>query len=246
MAINRETTVPFHLKLFYRQNNYHALTDFPIPTPTGPNSTSHLPPHLEIYTWQSCTLRELSNLLASALPSQLPNPQAGTRLCFRLIYPDTRGAATEGRGRYLSKDIGSVIMGQSSPIAQNNGNDERMMDGARRRLVQKDVSGLDDADKTLADARFVVGDYVDVAILPPLDDGSVAPAVQGGRGPPGGPIGSGMRAFGPPRDNGGGRRGPGGAGRGPPGHGIPSGDWKRGERVPEERGGGWGRRRGPY
>lgn len=117
------------------------------------------------------------------------------------------------------------------------------MDGARRRMLEKDGSSLDDAEKTLADARFVVGDFVDVAILPPLSDGSVAPPVQGGRGPPGGPIGSGMRAFGPPRENGGGRRG-----GGPGGRGLPSGDWKRGERVPEEWGGrgGWGRRRGPY
>lgn len=115
-------------------------------------------------------------------------------------------------------------------------------------MLEKDASGQDDAEKTLADARFVVGDYVDVAILPPLDDGSIAPPIQGGRGPPGGPIGSGMRAFGPPRENGGGRRGPGGGGmgRGPLGNNLPSGDWKRGERVPEERGGGWGRRRGPY
>lgn len=247
MAINRETTVPFHLKLFFRQNAYHALTDFPIPTPTGPNSTRELPPHLEIYTWQSCSLRELSSLLAGALPSQLPDPQAGTRLCFRLIYPDTRGAATEGRGRYLSKDIGSVILGRSG---EKNGHDEQRINGARRGFMGKDASSHDEADKTLADARFVVGDYVDVAILPPLDDGSVAPPVQGGRGPPGGPIGGGMRAFRAPRENGGGggRRGPGGGGmgRGPPGNGLPSGDWKRGERLPEERGGGWGRRRGPY
>ncbi|KAH8699205.1 Sin3 associated polypeptide p18-domain-containing protein, partial [Talaromyces proteolyticus] len=235
MTVNRETTVPFHLKLFYRQNAYHTLNDFPIPTPTGPNSTSRLPPHLEIYTWQSCTLRELSSLLAGALPSQLPTPQSGTRLCFRLIYPDTRGAATEGRGRYLSKDIGSVILGQSRDESSHN---DGHANGEKRRLGDKGLFRQDDADKTLADARFVIGDYVDVAIVPPLDDGSVAPPVQGGRGPPVGPIGGGMRAFGPPREGGGGRRG-GGPSRG---NGIPTGDWKRGERVPEERGG-WGRRR---
>ncbi|QKX61560.1 uncharacterized protein TRUGW13939_08712 [Talaromyces rugulosus] len=239
MTVNRETTVPFHLKLFYHKHAYHTLNDFPIPTPTGPNSNNHLPPHLEIYTWQSCTLRELSSLLAGALPSQLPSPQSGTRLCFRLIYPDTRGAATEGRGRYLSKDIGSVILGQSSKDESTA--DDAHMNGDRRRGPDKGPLRLDEADKTLADARFVIGDYVDVAILPPLDDGSVAPPVQGGRGPPGGPLGGGMRAFGPPRDNGG-RRG--GMGRG---NGIPSGDWKRGERLPaEERGGGWPRRRGGY
>lgn len=262
MTINREITVPFHLKLFYRQNAYHALTDFPIPTPTGPSSTAQLPPHLEIYTWQSCSLRELSGLLAGALPSQLPDPQAGTRLCFRLIYPDTRGAVAEGRARYLSKDIGSVVLGQTAGDKngqhQHQQHDEQQRSNgavaARRRLMDKDGLEQDDSEKTLADARFVVGDYVDVAILPPLDDGSVAPPVQGGRGPPAGPLGGGMRAFRGPRENGGGRRGPGPGGvRGPPGNGLPSGDWKRGERLPEDRGGGssnggggWGRRRGPY
>jgi histone deacetylase complex subunit SAP18 len=177
MAVNRETTVPFHLKLFYRQHAYHTLNDFPIPTPTGPSSNNHLPPHLEIYTWQSCTLRELSSLLASALPSQLPNPQSGTRLCFRLIYPDTRGAATEGRGRYLSKDIGCVVLGQSSKYESA---DDARLNGDRRRGLDKGPSRQDEAEKTLSEARFVIGDYVAVAILPPVDDGAVEPPVLGG------------------------------------------------------------------
>lgn len=251
-AIDRQATTPFHLKLFYRQNAYHQLMDFPIPSPSGAAPPPPLPSHLEIYTWQSCTLRELSQLLSTALPSQLPDPSVGTRLCFRLIYPDTRGAAADGRGRYLSKDLGSVVIGGDRRDEKSNNHndvDERQNGAAgglgRRRMPE------DDAEKTLADARFVIGDYVDCAILPPHDDGSVAPPIQGGRGPSSAVIGGGMRAFGPPpRENGfggggGGRRGPGP--RGPPGGNLPSGDWKRGERLPEAAGGGgWGRRRGPY
>jgi histone deacetylase complex subunit SAP18 len=245
-AIDRQATTPFHLKLFYRKNAYHQLIDFPIPSPSS--APPPLPSHLEIYTWQSCTLRELSQLLSTALPSQLPDPAVGTRLCFRLIYPDTRAAAADGRGRYLSKDLGSVVIGGDRRDEKNHGTDDaaERQNGApggfgRRRMPE------DDAEKTLADARFVIGDYVDCAILPPLDDGSVAPPIQGGRGPPSAVVGGGMRAFGPPRENGfgGGRRGPGP--RGPPGGNLPSGDWKRGERLPDgSRGGGWGRRRGPY
>ncbi|KAL4806719.1 Sin3 associated polypeptide p18-domain-containing protein [Aspergillus unguis] len=265
--IDRQATTPFHLKLFYRQNAYRNLSDF------APQSSSHsssstfggpvsgpnairarspppppaLPAHLQIYTWQSCTLRELSQLLTSALPSMLPDPPIGTRLCFRLIYPDTKGAAMMGpdaRGsRYLSKDLGSVIIGPRESSEEDEASSSRNGAGAGPRTGPFRLQG-NDADKTLQEARFVIGDYIDCAILPPLEDGSVAPPLAGSRGPP---VGGGMRAF---RDNGfgGGRGGRGGRGGG---ERIPPGDWKRGERIPDRdrdngrgfggprRGGGW-------
>ena len=290
LKIDRQTTVPFHLKLFYGLDEFHPLTDFAAPDnseepPSAPSYSSHhhgppppasgvnsiqptrmrrslasppppasssLPAHLQIYTWQTCTLRELSQLLASALPWMLPDPPVGTRLSFRLIYPDTRGAAMQGpgaKGHYLSKDIGSVVIGSS-----RDGGDENV-DGIR-------VQGKD-ADRMLSDVRFVVGDYVDCAILPPLDDGSIAPPImpasrpssfpaRNGGGPPSGP---GMRAF---RENGfgdgggrsirgGSRRGGfrGGFGFSDRGFGgMPSGEWKRGETLPDDEGGHGGRRGG--
>ena len=255
-AINRQTTTPFHLKLFYRVSNFHPLSDYSIPAPprrgggpvSGPNAirapsppaAAPLPPHLEIYTWQSCTLRELSQLLTSALPSLLPDPPVGTRLCFRLIYPDARGAAIMGpdaRGRYVSKDLGSVIV---APRDSAHYADEEDTADARPRPGPPRFQGSE-ADKALQDARFIVGDYIECAILPPLDDGSVAPALRGGSGPPQmGGGGGGMRAF---RENGygrPGRGGPRGGDRGPPS--LPVGDWKRGERLPEGGGRGGGRR----
>lgn len=259
-SINRQTTTPFHLKLFYRVNNFHHLSDYSLPAPvrrggpaSGPNAirapsppptTATLPAHLEIYTWQSCTLRELSQLLTSALPSLLPDPPVGTRLCFRLIYPDAKGAAMMGpdaRGRYMSKDLGSVIVGpKDSPYRDEEDADERAE--ARSRSGPLRFQGSE-ADKALQDARFIVGDYVECAILPPVEDGSVAPPLRGGSGPS--QVGGGMRAF---RDNGfarPGRGGPRGGDRGGPPT-LPPGDWKRGERLPE--GGRGGGRRGwaPY
>lgn len=137
--------------------------------------------------------------------------------------------------------MGSVILGASDRKEENNDSRENGGAPGRRRFQE------DDADKTLADARFVIGDYIDCAILPPLEDGSVAPPISGRGTVPSSALGGGMRAFGgpgpgPSRENGySGRRG---SGRG---NGIPSGDWKRGERLPEGvGGGGWGRRRGPY
>ncbi|RDW89832.1 SAP18 family protein [Aspergillus mulundensis] len=256
--IDRQATTPFHLKLFYRQNTYHNLSDFSVQSSSrhsfsgpvsGPNAIRTrsppppptLPAHLQIYTWQSCTLRELSQLLTSALPKALPDPPIGTRLCFRLIYPDTKGAAMMGpdaRGRYLSKELGSVIVGP-----RESSDEEAERSGAPAPRGPFRLQG-NDAEKTLQEARFVIGDYVDCAILPPLEDGSVAPPIAGGRGPG---IGGGMRAF---RDVGfgGGRGGRGGRGGGD--RGIPSGDWRRGERLPDRDGGrggyGGGRRGGGW
>ncbi|RJE22716.1 Sin3-associated polypeptide Sap18 [Aspergillus sclerotialis] len=246
--IDRQTTTPFHLKLFYRVHGFHHLSDFnpsSLPSRGGPASGPNairtrsppppqLPAHLQIYTWESCTLRELSQLLTSALPSLLPDPPVGTRLCFRLIYPDTRGAATMGpdaRGRYLSKDMGSVIVGPRDSPYRDEKESEAPATGPRGSLR---LQG-NDAHKSLQDMRFVIGDFVDCAVLPPLENGDVAPPIISGRGPVGASTGGGMRAF---RENGFGRPGRGRGDRG----GIPSGDWRRGERLPEGGRGGFGRR----
>lgn len=130
-----------------------------------------------------------------------------------------------------------------------------------------------DAEKTLADARFVIGDYISCAIFPPLPDGSVAPLSQADRGYPiggrfGGPReggysrgGHGGRTengfgggggYGAPRGGFGGRgggRGGYGAERGFGAPNVPVGEWRRGERIPDGPGGGFGRGRGrgrPY
>ena len=118
-------------------------------------------------------------------------------------------------------------------------------------------------DKTLQDARFVIGDYISCAIFAPLANGAVAP-------PPGPGTGGrfGGRAVGDygsarggstsgPRENGFGYRSRGGPPRSGDGFGIgrlgdgglPSGEWRRGERLPEgpgNRGYGRGRSRGGY
>ncbi|KAI5288441.1 hypothetical protein KEM54_005215 [Ascosphaera aggregata] len=225
--IDRQTVVPFHLKLFYSQNAFHSLSDFPTPTP-GSDYIPPLPPHLQIYTWQSCTLRELATLLTSALPSLLPDPAVGTRICFRLVYPDTKGAIMAGpdsKGRFMSKDMGSVIVGAqeeddgddvdngrggdregkaSDTGDQQQSSSEQTTEGAKppSRTKPLKLHG-DDADKTLQDMRFVIGDYIDCAIQSPLADGSVAPPLPAPRNDVrSANIGGGMRAFGAPEDMG--------------------------------------------
>ncbi|KIW18864.1 hypothetical protein PV08_03153 [Exophiala spinifera] len=239
-SIDRQTTTPFLLNFCYKSSGFHNLTDFPLPTPSNPRPA--LPPHLQIYTWMSCTLRELAQLLTQALPHILPDPSIGTRLSFRLVYPDvhaSRGAGgrleSDGRGRYLSKEIGSIVI--SAPAKDSNG------DGGAPNLDG------DELDKTLEDARFVIGDFIDCAVFPPLSDGSVVSrnSVSG--------RGGGTRENGYGRVRGGGYgmgsranyngHGPRGGDLGGPGS-MPSGEWRRGERLPDSAGfrGGRGGRRG--
>ncbi|KAI9810105.1 MAG: hypothetical protein M1827_006716 [Pycnora praestabilis] len=251
--VDRQTTTPFHLKLFYRAGAFHRLDEFPSA------SSAALPPHLQIYTWPSCTLRELSHLLTSALPTLIPDPVIGTRLSYRLIFPDTRDSGRPGPGRYLNKELGSVVVGAEGPGILPTEEESAIVRGGP---MAGELSG--EPDKTLQDARFVIGDYISCAIIPPLADGAVAPTPAAlGTGSRAGVGSRGMGDFGGgrggvlggPRENGfggfrvrGSARGGGGLGAvsGPGSGGLPSGEWRRGERVPEGPGGGrgYGRARG--
>lgn len=206
--VDRQTTVPFLLNLCYKIGSHHRPDEFPLPP-------DHVLPRdrIQIYTWQTCTLRELSHLLTTALPDLVPSPIIGTRLSYRLVYPDakevylSRGATT---AKYLVKELGSVVI-------EADENNKTKYDG--------------EPDKTLADARFVIGDFVSCAIYPPGSNGEIGPAPD--------TIAARGRLYSDRgRENG--FRG----GRGD--RGIPPGEWRRGERIPDEgRGrGGFGRGRG--
>jgi histone deacetylase complex subunit SAP18 len=208
------------------------------------NPLSELPPHLQIYTWQSCTLRELSHLLTSALPTLLPDPAIGTRLAFKLIFPDTRSSASSGPAKFMTKDLGSVIIGDGGPGILPDEDEAAIVAGGH---MAGNLGG--EPEKTLQDAKFVIGDYITCAILPALANGAVAPPPARGAfgGPSRGDFGGGGRMVpGGPRENGfgfrgrGAARGGGGFGQGI-GAGVPSGEWRRGERVPEGPSGGRGR-----
>jgi len=92
----------------------------------------------------------------------------------------------------------------------------------------EDLTG--DANKTLADARFVIGDYISAVIS---TDGRIPDMPRESRGGPGGYRGRGQ-SYGHER-RGGGRFGN-SYGRPPmDGNGsVPNGDWRRGERLPDD------------
>lgn len=82
------------------------------------------------------TLSELGRLISSAFPAvSRPN----TRIAFRLLYTDSF------RPRVLLKDVGTVLMSGEQ---------------------QQSASGNEDAGaRTLEDVKYVIGDWIDVAIF---------------------------------------------------------------------------------
>lgn len=142
------------------------------------------------------------------------------------------------RGRWTTKEMGSVV------VAADIGDDTDEQDAVNGDSGAAGIKfrNTDEAERTLADSRFVIGDFVDCAVFPPLADGSVAPG--GHRGSFAGGVSSRpMGNLGPqaPRENGYGRTrgggyglgrgdGPGGPGRGREfgGERVPPGEWRRG------------------
>ncbi|KAI0881936.1 Sin3 associated polypeptide p18-domain-containing protein [Annulohypoxylon maeteangense] len=215
--MDRHTTPPFMLRLFYRTGAFHRPDEFT----NGP-----FPPHITIHAWPDVSLTELVYNIAAAKPHLLPDPAVGTRVAFRLIFPDTRNnAAGHTTAKYAIKDLGSVVIGDGGR-------------GLDPEDVEAEKEPEDDGEKTLTDARFVVGDFISCAVLPPLPNGAVAPVSSARNGltetrsvmgrPPSSSFGSenGQGRPARPRNSG---RGYDGFNRGS----IPSGEWRRGERLPD-------------
>ncbi|KAE9992821.1 hypothetical protein EG327_007590 [Venturia inaequalis] len=213
--VDRQADTPFLLRLFYKTGSHHTVQDF---------QADSQPPHVQIYTWTNATLTELSQLIANNLPQLLPAPSVGTRLSFELVVQEPTLQT-----RYSMKRLGTVVLGATPRSANGTTNGEEEDAGLG------DDAITSDENKTLADARLVVGDYIDCAILPPLENGDIAPVPRLHAVPPtqfSGRLNGG--------DHGGGRRGRGGfgdAGRlgggfGGDSRGVPNGEWRRGDVPP--------------
>ncbi|KAK4190033.1 Sin3 associated polypeptide p18-domain-containing protein, partial [Podospora australis] len=161
MATGSSPNGPILVRVFYRTNGFHRPEEFADPT--------KLPHHLDIHTFPDSTLETLTQLIADAPTRILPSPAIGTRLVFRLIFANTRARA-DAPPKYVTKDIGSIVIGQGSGGPGTEG-------------ATPDPNP--DRHKTLADARFITGDYISCAILPPSEvTGEIQPAsaARTGRG----------------------------------------------------------------
>ncbi|KAK1080330.1 hypothetical protein LTR33_005630 [Friedmanniomyces endolithicus] len=183
--VERDTIAPFLLRVYWQQNREPMPTDFSVAPPADTTDISDysslLPLAIRqksviIYSWSDCSLAELTGLLTSMLPAGvLPSPAVGTRLVYKLVFPDTRAELREGgKGKWVDKPLGSVVVGGNE--AHFNG-DEDANGGA----VTENLGG--ETGRTLGDARFVIGDYVVCTIYPPGQDGRIA-AMPPSRAPP--------------------------------------------------------------
>lgn len=150
----------------------------------------------------------------------------------------------------MVKDLGSVVLGAegisaAALAAANGGGVEEEEEGEDVDTSGTAAAALPAADtatkdKTLGEAKFVVGDYVSCAILAPMPDGSVAPPMTARNDrPAGGPRGpaAGQPPHNVRRDAGFGERQWRDRDRRRPGFGdggFPEGEWSRGERLPDD------------
>ncbi|KAK6353168.1 hypothetical protein TWF696_005156 [Orbilia brochopaga] len=176
--VDRHLTTPFLLKVFYKVNSFHRLDDF--------RATAQPSSFVEVYTWKDCSLSELATLLLSALPSLATS---ATKCSFRLIYADTKTS------RFTSSEIGNIILPLPKP-ATTNGNGAGSSGGNNG---SSDKVSLDEV-------RFVVGDWIDVAIMTGSATSSAAS--------------NGIRI-----------RGRGGSGLT---GGMPQGEWRKGDRLDDD------------
>lgn len=126
-GIDRQATTPFLIRIFSSHGGFHRADEFDV----------HSQPRNEInlYSWKDATLGELTTLLTKELVGDSDSPVSSFKFGYRLIYGDN------ARGRFLTRDIGTVQVSHESR----------------------------DSQKSLQESRFVVGDWIDIAVLQPGD-----------------------------------------------------------------------------
>ncbi|GAA5872490.1 hypothetical protein JCM1840_006076 [Sporobolomyces johnsonii] len=221
--VDREKTCPFLLRVFVNDAVHHPDSAF---------STTSLPTHHEhqVYVWRDSTLREILILLRDASPTLRASPL--TRYSLRLVFWDAQ------HDRFTSQDLASISAREllsSSSTATGGGASTK--DRSSSSSSARGVYANPRLDQTLAEARFVIGDYLDVALILPSGPLSTATSAAGGGGGGGGggpqfaPLELGVRGsaaarggpppFGPPGGGGGGGRDRFGGGGGPRGGAMP-------------------------
>ncbi|POY76005.1 hypothetical protein BMF94_0728 [Rhodotorula taiwanensis] len=165
VRVDRIKTCPSLLRVFVKAGSHHADTEF---------STTYLPTRDEaqIYTWRDSTLREILHLVRDADPSLRTSTLPLARYSIRIVFWDSNA------DRYTSSEIAVI-------------NNRDLFQSQTGRGGHGNVPPNPRLDRTLADAKFVVGDFLDIAyilaepIVPPSIGGTPATGVPGPAARPG-------------------------------------------------------------
>ncbi|KAF9945265.1 mtDNA inheritance, partitioning of the mitochondrial organelle [Mortierella alpina] len=144
--------------MYYHRGQHHRVDDFTITT--TPPQTSEL----RMYTWKNATLGEITTLVKQAIPTMIQDARAGSVLSFRHIFLD------QNRGLFVGRDVGVVDIDSPRQL----GSVEILDDSAEASMASQALQ-----EKTLGSFNFVIGDYLDIAILPPTARSS-QPQTSGG------------------------------------------------------------------
>ncbi|GAA5873518.1 hypothetical protein JCM3774_000037 [Rhodotorula dairenensis] len=145
IKVDRVKACPSLLRVFVKAGSHHADTDF---------STNHLPTRDEcqVYTWRDSTVREVLNLVRDADPTLRATTLPLARFSVRIVYWDANA------DRYTSQEIAVAnlrdLLQPPGPV------------GASRQGPQQGTTNPR-LDRTLADAKLVVGDFLDIAFIAP-------------------------------------------------------------------------------
>ncbi|KAF9288825.1 hypothetical protein BGZ68_010559 [Mortierella alpina] len=143
--------------MYYHRGQHHRVDDF-TPTTTPPQTSE-----LRMYTWKNATLGEITSLVKQAIPNLIQDARAGSVLSFRHIFLDLN------RGLFVGRDVGVIDIEPPQQLLSEENLDDTITSVHSQALQEK----------TLGSFNFVIGDYLDIAILPPTTR-SLQPQTSGG------------------------------------------------------------------
>ncbi|EGG04737.1 uncharacterized protein MELLADRAFT_64533 [Melampsora larici-populina 98AG31] len=141
ISVDREKTCPFLLRVFVKPGSHHDIDrDFQLPDKLP------IPNESQLYAWKDTTLRDICLQLLETNPTikLSTNP----KFSIRLIFLDTpREINSTNFARYKSQELG-IIFSRDLSRDQSSGS----------------IPGP--STRTLQEVQFMVGDYLDIALLP--------------------------------------------------------------------------------
>ncbi|KAF9979656.1 hypothetical protein BGZ75_009362 [Mortierella antarctica] len=150
--------------MYYHRGQHHRVDDF-TPTSTPPQTSE-----LRMYTWKNATLGEITSLVKQAIPNMIQDARPGSVLSFRHIFLDLH------RGLFVGRDVGVVDIEPTQQLSLDENLDNHI---TTEHSAETIMASQALQEKTLGSFNFVIGDYLDIAILPPTARSS-QPQTTGG------------------------------------------------------------------